>query len=473
MKKLLIALSAAALALSLCACAQKAPAASVASETGSAASIGTEPEPVEAQALQEDEVWHYELTTQTASEEYKADDGTLLAAWSFEEPILIFRSESGKSFSGHLPNLGVTEEQIAIAKAFNDGIAAFERESLMSFEGVKSEAWEQYDWKTSQKIEFQPLVYEMTVEKSRLHGDLLSVLTCEYVNLGGAHPDWACKSRNFDLATGEFFTPNDLTDDPAALRKAIADHIVSDIYVSEEYEYYNDDFEETVRAEEDFTAYFDETGMTVFFEEYEIAPRVLGTPEFTIPYAELARCLNARGQRLLDLSPEDKALGDFYEAEEMWYWFEGGMPIDETDSKTTHVKAPDGDFDILRYRVDIPGVKTASDLLARLKTRFSEDLADRRVSEALNAQYPLLTEIDDALYAQPAGRGTDITIDSVDYRAELDADGHGGRVLATIHRRDFDEEKEEWILTDMTEEVAFPFTLTDSGAIFADFQAIW
>lgn len=474
-KRIAALLSALVLALTLCACAQNAPASpsSPAPEANGAAGAEAGADSPQAQAAQENEVWHYELTKEAGADEYKADDGTVLASCSIEHPILIFRSESGKTFSGHLPNLGVTEEQLAVAKTFNDKIAADVSDALEYFEDVKGEAKEQYDWKTSQKIEFMPLVYEETVERSYQQGDLLSALSYAYVNLGGAHPDWNCKSWNFDLAAGEFFTPNDLSDDPAALRKAIADHIVEEIYVSEYYDGYYDDFEEAIRAKEDFDACFGEDGMTVFFEEYEIAPHALGIPQFTIPHAELARFLNARGERLLAPSAEDKALGDFYEAEEMWYWFEGGMPVDETDTKTTHMNAPDGDFDILRYRVDIPGVKTGDDLLARLRTRFSEELARRLVHEAFNQQYPLLAELDGVLYAQPAGRGTDMYIDSVDYRAELDADGRGGRVLATIHWQDYDEDKQEWQLTGETSEVAFPFTLTDGGAVFTEFQTIW
>ncbi len=465
MRKLLGIVLALCLALSLFACAKKtaAPAApgTGGTETGGAANTAAGQDAAPKQAAEEIEVWHYTFQTETAKEEYKADDGTLLATWSFEEPILRMENEKGETFLGQMPVRGVREEQLAVCRAFNDAVAVCERESLAEFEDVKAEADAQYEWKNSQNIEFMPLASDLTVERTYQHGDLLSILAMDYINLSGAHPDWGYVSWNFDLAAGEFVTPASLTDEPDALRKTISDEVVYGVYDSEWYEGYYDDFETIIRAKEDFDVCFCEDGMTVYFSEYEIAPRALGLPEFTIPYAEIGRFLNERGQRLLDLPAEDRALGDYYEAEEMWYWFEGAMPIDDS----THT-------DDYYYRVDIPGVTTLAGLREKLRTRFTDELVEQRISAAQDSPYPLLSEIDGVLYAIPAGRGTNMYIDTVDYQAELNAGGTSGRILATIHWRDYDEEKEEWYPTD-TSEVEFPFEMTDSGAKFATFRTIW
>lgn len=125
------------------------------------------------------------------------------------------------------------------------------------------------------------------------------------------------------------------------------------------------------------------------------------------------------------------------------------------------------------YRVDVPGVTSIADLRAQMQTRFSDDVVQQRLVNSMGGMYPLLREVDGVAYVIPAGRGTDMYIDSVSCRAELDADGKSGRIIATIQWRVYDEEKEEWVLKD-TSDTAMPFVLGEDGhARFTDFRTIW
>lgn len=453
MRRWSIALCLTALCLTaLCACAKEQPAPPREADGAAADEIA----PAKAEAP----VWRYEVETASEVFEHTAADGTVIATKKTELPRLTLKCDGDAA--GQEP----PEDMQAVCDAFNSGATVPELWDIDVFK----EAEGQYEWKKLEDIEFFPLADELTVEKVYRSGDLLSVLGQAYVDLGGAHPDWGYVSWNFDLAAGGFFTPVSLTNDPEALRGTIVDEVVSEIYSSEWYEGYYEDFEEILRAKEDFAAFFDEGGMTVYFEEYEIAPHALGVPEFTIPYAKLSRYLNERGARLLDLSVEDRVMGDYYEAEEMWTWFDGNMPLDDTDIRT--VPSAEADYDIQYYRAAVPDVTTLAELREKLLTRFSEAAADRRMEMAVNAEYPLLREFDGALYVLPAGRGDDLTIASVDYAVETGG-GTNGKIVVTVHRRDFDEETGELGLTGETDTVELPFVLTEDGARFTEFESIW
>lgn len=191
----------------------------------------------------EDTAWRYDLTAETSLEKYRADDGTLLAVWRYEQPVLQLRNAEGEPFSGDMPGRGVTEAQLAVT---------------LSFAGY---------W-------------------------------------GGAHGGASVRSLHFDLAAGEFVTLNDLSDDPATLRAAIAENIIAQIRGGEATDGYFEGWEDTIRAKDDYNADFSGNVMTVTFEQYEIAPYAAGMPEFTISYEALAPHLNARGTHLLGLSQE-------------------------------------------------------------------------------------------------------------------------------------------------------------------------
>ncbi|MBE7005094.1 MAG: DUF3298 and DUF4163 domain-containing protein [Ruminococcaceae bacterium] len=461
MKKLLAAILAAVLALSLFGCGggtARQPEPNAEPQTSQPSQTAQPSGGTDASTEVPQLSWNYDVEIQHDEMQFTADDGTVIASWSIKLPHLVLKCDGDAA--GQEP----PAELQAVCDAFNSGLSG-----AGLWEGdIEAEAKEEYAFKKENNIEFFPLADETEVGSVYLHGNLLSVYASDYVNLGGAHPDWLCASWDFDLSTGKFFTLTELAADPAQMLGAVSDHVVADIYISEIREGYYENFEELIRAKADFDVFFDEDGMTVWFQEYDIGPHALGIPAFTIPYAEFGRYLNARGKQLLALSVEDEILSDFYEADEMWYWFEGLIPLDYNDSKT--VQAADvfgGSFDQPLYRVDLPGVTTIDALRAKLMTRLSENLVDRRLDGANQALF--LQELDGALYAMPAGRGDDMYIDSVSYRVDLSA----SKVIATIVWRDYDEAKSEWVLTGATTDAEFPYEMTENGAVFTDFCTIW
>ena len=403
-------------------------------------------------------VWHYALTVETTAAEHKNEDGVLLAATYYEMPRLTLEAEGDAS--GWEP----PEEMQAVCDLFNTSI---DRSALWGGTpwDVAAEAESLYEARKEYGGEFMQLAEEFRLQETHLAGDLLSVRGEGYINLGGMHPDWDYAAWNFDLTEGSFFTLSDLTDRPEELHDALVQNLIDRIYASEKWEAYYEDVEEILRGTPEFKVSFGEESMTVWFSEYEIAPFVAGIPEFEIPYAEISRFLNARGERLLALPEETKLLGDYYEAEQMWYWFEGLAPLDYDDGRILSGSPFEGYY----YRFDFRGITTLDELRELLATRFSEPLVNERLSDEPD---PLpFEEIDGALYVAPAGRGTDWTVGSVDYTVHLN--GESGTVEARIHRLDWDEESEDWAETGEIDTVEFPFVVGENGAVFTDFACIY
>ena len=198
--------------------------------------------------------------------------------------------------------------------------------------------------------------------------------------------------------------------------------------------------------------------MTVFFQEYDIAPHAVGVPVFEIPYSSISRFLNAYGEQLLDLPLEAKVIGDFHEAQRLWSWLEAGAPVDYSDSRT--------EGDIWYFRVDDPDVRTLADVKAMLSGYVDESFVEEQL-----AGNGVLREFDGVLYAASVGRGDDLSIASVDYAAQLS--GEGGKVIVTIHRQDYDDASGDWMPTGETDVHEFPFTLRAGHAVFSTMENIY
>jgi hypothetical protein len=160
-----------------------------------------------------------------------------------------------------------------------------------------------------------------------------------------------------------------------------------------------------------------------------------------------------------DPSMKDSILEDYEEAYRFWSWFHGMPSIDEKDQIEVD--------DCWYGRLDQPGINSIADLKELLQTRFTDELIDKE----FNFEY--FKEIDGKLYIAEFARGSDISIDHVDYEAYYDPGKKEGKVRAFIYRRDFDEKTSETYLTGKVDKVDIPFTMRESGAVFSSFSTIW
>ncbi len=270
------------LALSLTACAKKDSAPEM---VPAIPAQPVETTPAETAEEPQEQAAIYTTEARTVETEITAEDGTVVG--------------NTKCTLNYLTTDG-GEEMQAVCKTFNDAMDAFAAETYAEDSEFAAHSREVYEWQTSENIEFMPCYDEFAVTDTLMSDTMLSIVGAGSNYTGGAHPNNYMMAWNYDLRNGKFFTLNDLTDDPAALRAAIADEVFFQIAAESDSEMYNEDYADTLRATEDFNVYF-QTGnmMTVWFDEYVIAPHAAGIPAFSMELSVIDPYLNAAGAALL------------------------------------------------------------------------------------------------------------------------------------------------------------------------------
>ena len=110
----------------------------------------------------------------------------------------------------------------------------------------------------------------------------------------------------FDMRTGEEITINDMVDDYAGLRDAVALEILAEIADGKYVKYYDgellfDDYRETIPEWMTRAVFFEEESMTVVFGLYDIAAYAAGEQAFVIPYTLIEPYLNDYGRMALEI----------------------------------------------------------------------------------------------------------------------------------------------------------------------------
>lgn len=118
--------------------------------------------------------------------------------------------------------------------------------------------------------------------------EIISISLSSYLNTGGAHGNLNITFLNFDAETGKPIKNEDLISNLEAFKKT------AEIY-----------FEDTVEDKDilfDPASFqlpenigFNEEGMILLYNTYEVAPYATGIIEFTIPYDEIRSVLNFNG----------------------------------------------------------------------------------------------------------------------------------------------------------------------------------
>jgi len=210
----------------------------------------------------------YSVSLPVTTEEYHAEDNTLLYTYSYQ------------SISLELPDRDVSDKLIM------DFTNRIEQTRTTSSQ-ILAEAESYY----SSSNVFTPFSYEIQYDVTRIDQGVLSLFG-HIIQISETSPmNRHLSSVNYNFVTGDTLTLGsilyhaDTKDDLAAL-------VISHLEKQEEIMLY-DEFRDTVKArfqrdesmDEDF--YFSATGLCFYFAPYEIAPRSYGTVVVEIPYNKL------------------------------------------------------------------------------------------------------------------------------------------------------------------------------------------
>lgn len=138
--------------------------------------------------------------------------------------------------------------------------------------------------------------YDFNAEGSVFqYGNVTSVRLMKTYYTGGANYNMEVTFLNFDSETGDLLKLEDIVNDIPALTELARSTFFSQQQISPEY--YKDSIRITGMPEELPLAAavgLDPTGIVVFYNLYEIAPRSFGATELRLPYSETEKLLKIK-----------------------------------------------------------------------------------------------------------------------------------------------------------------------------------
>lgn len=256
------------------------------------------PEP---EAVLPEEKIHYVVESSEWTDEALAEDGTQIAVYRFDLPMLQAVKDDGTVISEAQNE--VEEQALSAIEAFNEKFGKWA--AAEEFHEIVTWAEEQYTFMQEEGIEwYGPYALELdcTVYQTE---HVVSVSGTYYSYTGGAHPNTWMLGWNYDLETGEFFDPQ-LLGEGTELHEVVTAEIIRQAQIPMEdgfvpVEMYWEDYEDIIANWPCYAVTFSEVGMDVVFSAYELAPYAAGPQEFHLPYELLTPHLSEQGKVLLGI----------------------------------------------------------------------------------------------------------------------------------------------------------------------------
>ena len=292
-KKLLSLLLCAALALSLAACGAQP-------ETPAEPTAAADPTPVppvsspEATAEPDPVVENLSVPVVSVRREsedfYTADNAALLLVYAAAEPSV--------SMNGSDAATAAINE--ALHKQYTDfavGVESSDEYAVSGKENYLAAAKEDLAWQTENGSADSFYSYSLMRQTNvRYNARYLLSLTYDDTSyLGGAHGYTGRYGHTFDIRTGQELTLADLADNYDAFLSAAVEQL-KDISYGAEYAAYglNEGYEEQLAGLfREGNWYFNDEGLVLIANPYELASYAAGLIEFTLPYAWLAYQIKA------------------------------------------------------------------------------------------------------------------------------------------------------------------------------------
>lgn len=141
-------------------------------------------------------------------------------------------------------------------------------------------------------FEESALIWEATFDGEVTYNSesVISIAVSSYSNTGGAHGNTNVTFYNFDKGTGKILAINEMINDVNSFKKIAEKHFLSNVTLNDNESYDDYFFGEGFQLPENIG--FNDEGLILFYNTYEIAPYAMGITEFTIPFNEIEPILN-------------------------------------------------------------------------------------------------------------------------------------------------------------------------------------
>ena len=145
---------------------------------------------------------------------------------------------------------------------------------------------------THRNVAYSANQYEILFSPTRIDGYVLSLFGNSILHQGGNHPIVECQSANYNMFTGEVLTLGSiLKSSDAHIRiieelQLVAESVADAKQLYPDYsQVIEDRFNQNPSFDEEW--FFSSTGLSFYFEPYEIAPYTAGVITLEIPYNQL------------------------------------------------------------------------------------------------------------------------------------------------------------------------------------------
>lgn len=232
-----------------------------------------------------------------------ADDGTELVTCRFEYPVMTACWPNGTILEE--AQTAAEEQALATVRTFNNQFGPTTVE--VEFQEMTAMAQEDLSFRQEAGMEWvAPYTMELSYEAYQTE-QMISVWADYYSFTGGAHPNTVMLAWNFDLTTGQFFTPEVLATDGQTFSQAVQQELIHQSRLvaaengMEAEQFFWSNYQDILSDWSSYAVSFDESGMTVGFSPYELAAYAAGSQVYHLSYEQLMPYLSPHGLELLGL----------------------------------------------------------------------------------------------------------------------------------------------------------------------------
>ena len=194
-------------------------------------------------------------------------------------PVAKGNSEIAKTINSkvdnHIANMLIFSEEDSDTVTLEEGISKFDTE----YKNFKAD------------FEESDLVWEATFDGEVMYqsSNIISIAISSYTNTGGAHGNSVITFYNFDVVTGEILNTKEFINNIDAFTKIAEEHFKNDVDLEENESIDDFFFGEPFHLPANIG--YNEEGIVLLYNTYEVASYAMGITEFTIPFEEIESLL--------------------------------------------------------------------------------------------------------------------------------------------------------------------------------------